>query len=82
MPSHNQTLATSALVSALDLGDGGFERLKPDDTINPALQRFYTTLLHRAINPGAPVRSLHQLPFRDVEIIIHLVLPLYSNFVV
>lgn len=64
-PSAEQRNVVAALVDALDLCAPAFaaepsaspqpEALRPEDTHNPSLSRFYNFLVQRAMNPGAPV---------------------------
>mmetsp|Transcript_45276 Transcript_45276/g.105673 ORF Transcript_45276/g.105673 Transcript_45276/m.105673 type:complete len:751 (+) Transcript_45276:28-2280(+) len=54
-PSSDQLAAIGSYVDGLSLVSGSAELLRPEETSNPSLSRFYSFLSSRAVNPGAPL---------------------------
>jgi len=75
VPNDAQKACVDRLMESMDLmtaltdEEGGIAReaLRPKDVFNPALQRFYQTLMRRALHPDAPIAEIDSVVLRYIE---------------
>ncbi|KAK9840417.1 hypothetical protein WJX74_009567 [Apatococcus lobatus] len=63
-PTPAQLSATDDLIDSMQLVQGDEEQLKPDETVNPTLNRFYAFMAARVVDPNAAAPELDPLTSR------------------